>query len=295
MLKTGWRILAGLLLAVAITNILPFDTVWPEVGRSSLLPFGRVADPVLPLAQAPTMEFEVTLHTVGVGDTLAAIAARYGVDAHQMAVENSIENPNRIFPGQVLQISAPRARFYTIRVGDTLGRIAGQFSVNVREICRLNSISNPNWIQAGRQIRIPQDPAMAAVPAYAARASAGHMDLAWPLRGQISSGFGWRWGQMHEGMDIAAPYGTDVVAALEGQVSFAGRRGSYGNLIVIDHESDLHTYYGHLSRVLVDPGMEVVAGEVIGQSGTSGKSTGPHLHFEVRVRDNPVNPRTLLP
>ena len=294
MLKTGCRILAGALLAAVMINILWFQTAWPAVDRSSLLPFGRVADPVLPLAQAPTVEPEVTLHTVGMGDTLAAIASRYGVDAHQLAVENSIGNPNRIYPGQVLQISAPKARFYTIRMGDTLSHIAGLFSVTIQEICRVNSISDPDWIPAGRQIRIPQG-AATEVRAYAARASAGHIELAWPIQGQISSTFGWRWGQMHEGLDIAVPYGTNVMAALEGQVSFAGRRGDYGNLIVIDHESGIQTYYGHLSRLVVDAGMEVVAGEVIGRSGTSGKSTGPHLHFEVHLADRPVDPKTLLP
>ncbi len=294
MLKTGCRILAGALLAAVMINILWFQTVWPTVDRSSLLPFGRVADPVLPLAQAPVAEPEVTLHTVSMGDTLAAIAVRYGVDAHQLAVENAIQNPNRIYPGQVLQVSAPKARFYTIRTGDTLGRIAGLFSATIEEICRLNSISDPDWIPAGRQIRIPQGTA-ADVQAYAARVAAGHIDLAWPLHGRISSAFGWRWGQMHEGLDIAVPYGTNVVAARGGAVSFSGRKGDYGNLIVIDHESGIQTYYGHLSRLVVDTGMEVVAGEVIGRSGTSGKSTGPHLHFEVRVADRPVDPETLLP
>ena len=295
MLKTVWRIFAGVLLAAVITNVLPFDTVWPGVTRSSLLPFGRVADPVLPLMKDPTLESEVTLHTVGAGDTLAAIAARYGVNTHQLAVENGLRDPDRIYPGQVLQVPALKARYYMIRLGDTLSVIARAFSVGVKDLCRLNSISDPDRIWAGEQIRIPQEAVASAVPAYAARVSTAHIRLAWPLQGPISSGFGRRWGQMHEGLDIAVPYGTDVFASLGGKVSFAGRKGSYGNMVILDHESGMQTCYAHLSRLLVDPGMEVVAGEIIARSGTSGKSTGPHLHFEVRIADNPVDPRRLLP
>jgi murein DD-endopeptidase MepM/ murein hydrolase activator NlpD len=295
LLKMIGRIAAGLLLAAIITNVLPLDRVWPDVYRSSILPVGRVADPVLPLVREPTLEPEVTLHTVLHGDTLASIAARYGVDAVQLAIQNGLRNPDRIYPGQLLQLPVSRVTFYTIKRGDTISEIARAFGVGLRDLCRVNAITDPDRIWAGEKIKIPQDAAAYSVPAYAARASAAHIRLAWPLLGPISSGFGQRWGQMHEGLDIAVPYGTDVCAARGGTVSFAGRKGSYGNLVIIDHGSDLETCYAHLSRILVDAGMEVVAGEVIARSGTSGRSTGPHLHFEVRVATRPVDPRKLLP
>jgi murein DD-endopeptidase MepM/ murein hydrolase activator NlpD len=113
--------------------------------------------------------------------------------------------------------------------------------------------------------------------------------LIWPVSGPITSGFGWRWGRMHEGIDIGAACGTPIRAAAGGTVIFAGWMDGYGNLTIIDHGGGIATAYGHQSSIYVGGG-SVSRGQTIGAVGSTGNSTGCHLHFEVRVNGSPVDP-----
>jgi murein DD-endopeptidase MepM/ murein hydrolase activator NlpD len=118
---------------------------------------------------------------------------------------------------------------------------------------------------------------------------------AWPADGVLSSGYGWRWGRMHEGIDIAAPIGTPVLASASGIVVGAGWHDGYGNLIKLEHLDGSVTLYGHNSRILVAHGQEVEQGEQIAEMGSTGNSTGSHVHFEIHLRDQEiVDPLTLL-
>jgi murein DD-endopeptidase MepM/ murein hydrolase activator NlpD len=119
----------------------------------------------------------------------------------------------------------------------------------------------------------------------------------WPTKGVLTSGFGWRWGRMHKGVDIAAPVGTPVMAAAAGEVISAGwNSGGYGNLVKIRHPDDSVTVYAHNSRILVRPGQTVEQGQQISEMGSTGFSTGPHLHFEVHPNgQRAVNPIAYLP
>jgi murein DD-endopeptidase MepM/ murein hydrolase activator NlpD len=119
------------------------------------------------------------------------------------------------------------------------------------------------------------------------RSSSG---LIWPVSGPVTSGFGWRWGRMHEGIDIAVPTGTPVSSAASGRVIYAGWMGGYGNLVVIDHGGGLATAYGHNSSIAAGSGSSVSQGQTIAYAGSTGHSTGPHVHFEVRVNGAPVDP-----
>jgi len=112
----------------------------------------------------------------------------------------------------------------------------------------------------------------------------------WPVSGPVTSSFGWRWGRMHEGVDIAVPSGTPVHAAKSGQVIYAGWMGGYGNLVVIDHGGGIATAYGHNTSVVYGSGTAVSQGQVVAYSGSTGHSTGPHVHFEVRVNGSAVDP-----
>jgi murein DD-endopeptidase MepM/ murein hydrolase activator NlpD len=122
----------------------------------------------------------------------------------------------------------------------------------------------------------------------------------WPVRGQVTGGFGERMdplsgeGAFHSGIDISAPYGTPVEAAADGIVFASGPDSGYGNAVLIDHGFGITTKYGHMSRVGVVVGQEVKRGQPIGAVGTTGKTTGPHLHYEVRVHEAPVNPAKYL-
>ncbi|KAA0233638.1 MAG: hypothetical protein JJLCMIEE_03215 [Acidimicrobiales bacterium] len=119
--------------------------------------------------------------------------------------------------------------------------------------------------------------------------------LIWPTSGVVTSEFGMRWGRMHNGIDIAAPLGTSIWAAASGQVFFVGYQGGYGNTVMIDHGNGLVTLYAHQSSMAVYSGQYVDQGQVIGYVGSTGNSTGPHLHFETRVNGAPQNPRNHLP
>jgi len=114
--------------------------------------------------------------------------------------------------------------------------------------------------------------------------------LIWPVNGPVVSGYGMRWGRMHEGIDIAAASGTSIAAAAAGTVIHAGWLGGYGNLVVLDHGNGLATAYAHASAILVGVGQQVSQGETIALVGSTGNSSGPHLHFEVRVNGSAVDP-----
>lgn len=116
----------------------------------------------------------------------------------------------------------------------------------------------------------------------------------WPICGRVTSEYGWRWGRMHEGLDIDGDTGDIIAAAKAGRIIFAGWQGGYGNLILIDHGDGVVTAYAHQSRFFVDKGDAVVRGQKIGAVGNTGRSTGPHLHFETRVGGNADNPRRFL-
>jgi len=122
----------------------------------------------------------------------------------------------------------------------------------------------------------------------------------WPLEGRLGSSFGQREdpfngeGAFHSGIDIDAPYGTPVRAPADGDVEEAGMAAGYGREIVLSHGHDVSTIYGHLSALAVSPGQHVTRGQIIGYVGQSGRATGPHLHYEVRVHNVPVNPHKYL-
>jgi murein DD-endopeptidase MepM/ murein hydrolase activator NlpD len=125
----------------------------------------------------------------------------------------------------------------------------------------------------------------------------GYTPSIWPVVGKLESGFGGRrnpfsgvgW-EFHSGQDIESPPGAPVVAGASGTVTFVGWQSGYGQLVVIDHGGGLTTRYGHLSHIDVEAGQVVTRGEIVGRVGSTGRSTGPHLHYEVRINDEPVNP-----
>ena len=139
------------------------------------------------------------------------------------------------------------------------------------------------------QIRQAQEQASSpSVPAIVSPSGSGI--LGWPVSGPVVSGFGMRWGRMHEGIDITCATGTPVRAAGAGTVIWAGWRGGYGNLVVVDHGGGLSTAYAHNSSFASSVGQAVAAGQVISYAGSTGNSSGPHVHFEVRVNGNAVDP-----
>jgi murein DD-endopeptidase MepM/ murein hydrolase activator NlpD len=129
----------------------------------------------------------------------------------------------------------------------------------------------------------------------------GYTPTIWPVDGKLEGGFGGRRNpfggsgyEFHTGQDIEAPIGTPVVAGARGRVSFVGWQNGYGQLVVVDHGGGLSTRYGHLSHIDVEIGQTVTRAQLLGRVGSTGRSTGPHLHYEVRINDEPVNPLQYL-
>ena len=145
-----------------------------------------------------------------------------------------------------------------------------------------------------RQNSVPQRASRSAVdPGVDGRVSGA--GLIWPVRGPVTSGYGMRWGRMHQGIDIGAGTGVPIRSAKAGTVTFAGSMSGYGNVVIVDHGGGFSTLYAHQSRLGSRVGQDVGQGQVIGYVGSTGHSTGPHLHFETRVNGAPRNPRNYLP
>ncbi|NES75347.1 MULTISPECIES: peptidoglycan DD-metalloendopeptidase family protein [Okeania] len=142
----------------------------------------------------------------------------------------------------------------------------------------------------------PDLPPLGKADTYLPGGSMQFTGYTWPSKGTLTSGYGWRWGRMHRGIDIAAPTGTPIVAAAPGVVTYANwNSGGYGNLVEIKHPNGSLTVYAHNSQILVREGQKVAQGELIAKMGSTGRSTGPHLHFEIHPTGNgAVNPMALL-
>ena len=156
------------------------------------------------------------------------------------------------------------------------------------------------WVPGGSAVRRPTGPLVPPpevqreMSRRAGGGSLGDGALSWPARGTLTSRYGPRWGRMHQGIDIGARPGTPIYSAGAGRVLYSGRLGSYGNVVIVRHE-ELATVYAHNRRNRVRKGDRVQRGELIAEVGASGNATGPHLHFEVRKNDRPLDPLRYLP
>jgi murein DD-endopeptidase MepM/ murein hydrolase activator NlpD len=212
-------------------------------------------------------------------------------------------------PQTVSSTRTPRARakptgnslVVTLGEGQTLWSLSRAHGVSVEAIVEANGLPDADHIRAGRRLVIPGRAASvpsrvttARVGAAFTKASSAAVRIArgflWPARGRLTSRFGWRRWRHHDGIDIAAPYGSPIYAARPGRVIFAGWYFAYGRAVIVDHGDGVQTLYGHASQLLVRPGETVNQGQLIARVGSSGRATGPHVHFEVRVNGRAVNP-----
>ena len=191
---------------------------------------------------------------------------------------------------------------YLVKSGDTVYRIAAKFGISTTALMNANGLTNPRDLRVGQIVTIPSA-YRGSAPAYAATSHAfpyhgerASRQFGWPVSdGMVSSGFGVRNGALHQGIDIAAPEGTPVHAADGGMVIFSGALHGYGNVIIISHEDDYATVYGHNEVNLVREGARVERGQIIARIGTSGRTTAANLHVEVRYQNVAHNPVAYLP
>jgi hypothetical protein len=184
------------------------------------------------------------------------------------------------------------ASFYTVCQGDTLWSISRRFGVDQDFIVVVNGIRNRDLLHPGQMLLLPGLPEGSAAGVSPSRGR--DRSLAWPLRGELTSFYGQRGEEFHHGLDIAGDSGDPIRAADHGEVVFTGWHSCYGYAMILDHGGGLKTLYGHLSEFRAREGEFVRRGDVIAFVGATGRATGPHLHFEVRLEDRAVNPLPFL-
>jgi murein DD-endopeptidase MepM/ murein hydrolase activator NlpD len=270
--------------------------------------------PPVPLATTPHHEepgLAGVVHVVRRGETLYRIARAYGIDVADLMETNGIEDPRSVATGAELFVPGA-SRVVEIEGATATATANPNPNPNPSPSPSPTAPPNPNPTpldEAGHPEPLDEARDRLRGAASAATRSRGAPtrappsspsrarapSLSWPLKGVLYGRYGVRGGERHDGIDIAAPEGAPVLAAADGAVLFAGEQPGYGALVILEHEGGLVTLYAHNSRVLVKEGARVRRGEAIARVGQTGRTTGPHLHFEVRQGTRPRNPLLFLP
>ena len=247
-----------------------------------------------PAAFSRPMELSYSSYKVEKGDTIGEIAKNFGLNQDTLLSFNNIKNSRLIQIGQFLKIPNQDGILYTIKSGDSLSAIAEKYSVDSEVVKSINKLADDTLL-TGSKLFLPG----ARMNQIDVQEINGDL-FSWPVRGYISSNYGYRISpftgvrQFHSGLDIAAPHGTPVKAAMYGRVVDTGYDTNSGNYVVIAHHGGYKTFYGHLDVIRTKPGAAVHTGDRIGDVGSTGLSTGSHLHFTVFKNGVTVNPRFLM-
>lgn len=251
---------------------------------------------------------ETTAYKVQNGDTISSIARKFHVSINTILWENNLKVTSLIKPGTELTILPTSGVGHTVARGQTLGSIAKLYNASTNDILKANGLKNADQIRIGQKLIIPGGTQLAKNDNNSSTKinnlasnikkiiskgkdsslipSGGRM--AWPTTGHTITQY---YSYVHTGVDIANHIGTPIYAADDGVVTTAGyNRGGYGNMILINHGGGKTTRYGHLSAFGVSVGQKVTKGQYIGAMGSTGHSTGPHLHFEVMFGGKHYNP-----
>ena len=288
---------------------VPATTDWPifnDQGDVALKPLAPNLSPNAETA-GPTERTEIISYEVQPGDTVSSIARRFNISVNTVLWANNLSAYSLIRPGNRLTILPYSGLLYKVKSGDTLSRLAALYSIEADKILAVNDLAG--GLKAGQEIILPGASRLAA-PQAAPQPSQSYTGIsairdliqsppakvsgdkmAWPTIGsRITQYFSWR----HNGLDIANKIGTEIYAADDGvvEVAASGYNGGYGLTIVINHGGGIKTRYAHASKLFVKVGDQVEKGENIAAMGSTGRSTGSHLHFEVMVngvRKNPLD------
>jgi len=275
-----------------------------------------------PLYVTPSGDY----HIVKKGETLQSISGQYSLSIEKIKLFNNMTS-NRIFVGQkiflyphpskkqefVTQRKIPKKGYHLVKPKESIHRIAKMYDLSVFDILDYNNL-NTYKLEPGMKIMLatgktkpvetskPQiEPTKQKTPKTGKpipthpTITKPKTKLALPLNGTITSEFGLRNGRPHKGIDIAADKGNPIHAALKGKVVYSGTQRGYGNVIILEHDNYVMTVYAHNEANLVRLGEIIYKGQPIATVGQTGTATGPHLHFEYRVKGKAINPRKVLP
>ncbi|MEI0486210.1 M23 family metallopeptidase [Brachyspira intermedia] len=231
------------------------------------------------------------------GDNLTTISRKIGANLDTLVSVNKITNANRLRPGQKIVVPNRNGLLYTIKKDESIEEIAERYDVSLNRVLAFNKISDPSNIEVGDDIflpgakytldeRIDKFGQMFSIPTTITRISSVFGYRVHPITGVRTK---------HMGVDIPGRLNTPVYAARKGKVIFAGYSGGYGNLVIVRHDKGYTTYYGHLNSITTKAGATVGVGVMIGRMGSTGRSTGSHLHFEVRRNGVALNPADFIP
>lgn len=259
----------------------------------------------LPTTSGGLARTEIVYHEVKAGETIGAIAEKYGISLATILWSNNLTARSYIRPGDKLKILPTSGVVHKVKKGDTITKIAKLYNTTPEKIIKFNKLKEDGTdMVVGEELLVPDGSMPAPVyvaqartytqlsniaappPSVTAPAGSGYL---WPTAvRRITQYFGWR----HTGLDIGGPIGTALYATKSGTVtrSQCGYNGGYGCYIIIDHGGGISSLYGHASKLYVSVGEEVLQGQTIALMGSTGRSTGPHLHFEVRVGSVKQNP-----
>jgi len=303
----GSRVLPGLQVAAGSESLSPPEVAAAETAdpAPTLAGIGGEREDILLCAIVPRTtiprryRIDPITYTVQPGDNVSSIATQFDVSVETILWNNGTleDNPDYLDLGDVLTILPVSGVYHTVVKDDTLESIAEQYKANVEDIIQYegNYLTEPYSIEVGQKIIVPggrKPYKVRHVVAWSGELPAGAKRgtgvFGWPMSGFLSQYYN----EYHQAIDIAGAQGTAVKAADSGYVAVVGRSDTgYGRYVLIDHGNGFQTLYAHFSVILVELGESVGKGQTIGLCGSTGKSTGPHVHFELKlngVRRNPL-------
>lgn len=255
----------------------------------------------------------VLAYVVVQGDSLWSIANAQNIELDTLVGSNTFKSSATLRPGAVLRIPNQDGIFYTMRKGDRIELVCKRYQVDLDLVRKVNPTIDVVSLKPGNEVFLPgarpeavaevrvENKKVKLVPVRdKGRPQKGGRSYRWPVMGRINSPFGWRRHPVtrrrdfHTGIDIKASRGMVIRSARDGRVAYSGWMGGYGKVVVVEHAGGQSTLYAHCSSVMVPQGTKISQGQNIARVGTTGRSTGPHLHFEVRRGNSPVNPLQYL-
>lgn len=291
------RFAAAVLIGTLLWGTIGTDHAMARLNEDNFIPAKQIE---LSLSESDTnQEYEIKR-----GDSLWRIAQIYKINYRDLAAANNLNLGTILKIGQILRIPVeeapipPAPSLHLVQPGQTIWRIAQLYRTDIDSIMQTNGMSDPQELWIGQRLVIPGEIKLAqqrVASVSTVRTNWRQMaQMNWPITGVITSRYGARGREIHHGIDIAGKIGDPIKAARSGRVVFAGWKSVYGRTVIVDHGDGICTLYAHASKLTVQKDDLVDAGDVIANIGVSGRTTGPHLHFEVYEGEKTVDPMTWL-